>query len=179
MFNVLPQILKEEVTQEYVLRRWIVIVFCTIVVHVVFLVCMVPLVISSTYKKNDIATAIATMKTSGASKDADTVAKTISQTNIRLAIIENKFVHKPLFSIIDDVLVHKPTTVSIQGIMVSSIGTSTATIVVEGVSESRNGLVSFVKDLQQSGVFSTVDLPVSNLAKDKNIDFSLTLNMIK
>ncbi len=48
-------------------------------------------------------------------------------------------------------------------------------ILVAGISADRNSLVAFSTALQKSGLFSSVAVPVSNLAKDKDLPFTMTL----
>ncbi len=47
-------------------------------------------------------------------------------------------------------------------------------IQISGTAGHRESLVAFVKNLQKDGAFSGIDLPVSFLVKEKDIDFSLS-----
>jgi len=46
---------------------------------------------------------------------------------------------------------------------------------VGGMAKDRGSLLLFSKDLKGNESFSTVDLPISNLAKETNIDFIITI----
>ena len=49
------------------------------------------------------------------------------------------------------------------------------TILVSGLALDRDSLISFSNLLKKSNFFSTVDLPVSSLTKDKNLPFSVNI----
>jgi len=49
-------------------------------------------------------------------------------------------------------------------------------VTVRGVATTRSDLVSFVEILEEQATFSNVVLPVSELAKNEDIDFTLTLD---
>jgi Tfp pilus assembly protein PilN len=48
-------------------------------------------------------------------------------------------------------------------------------IAVSGIAQNRDSLASFVSALRDSGSFSSVDLPVSDLAKGDNLPFSIQI----
>lgn len=50
-----------------------------------------------------------------------------------------------------------------------------AVITLTGIAASREAVVAFVKALQAEPSFTSINVPVSNFAKDRNIEFSLTL----
>jgi hypothetical protein len=66
-----------------------------------------------------------------------------------------------------------------QGIMIRSYFYTYAkdenSIKIFGTASTREALTSFSERLKQESLFSRIDLPVSSLAKDTNIDFSITL----
>jgi hypothetical protein len=48
-------------------------------------------------------------------------------------------------------------------------------ITVQGTASTRSALTSFVESLKNSDDFKSADLPLSNLAKDRDIPFSITI----
>jgi hypothetical protein len=48
-------------------------------------------------------------------------------------------------------------------------------ILISGVAANRDSLVSFSTILEKSNLFSTVEVPVSSLTKDKNLPFSMNI----
>ena len=49
---------------------------------------------------------------------------------------------------------------------------------LNGESRDREAILSFVKRLERTTLFSEVDLPISNLAARANISFSITMNVV-
>lgn len=54
-------------------------------------------------------------------------------------------------------------------------GTTTLTVVLQGKALTRDSLIEFKKNLEQDKRFSGVELPISDLAKSKDIPFALKL----
>lgn len=81
--------------------------------------------------------------------------------------------------IFSEIIGYLPNEVSITSISFSKNQTyeekNGTLIVVSGISKSRDSLVAFSNLLKESGIFSDVNMPVSNLAKDKGNSFSLSL----
>jgi hypothetical protein len=50
-------------------------------------------------------------------------------------------------------------------------------ILVNGIAKNRDGLVTFVEDLKAKGGFVSVESPISDLAKDANITFTVNLKI--
>jgi hypothetical protein len=73
----------------------------------------------------------------------------------------------------------KTNSIKINQFSFSPNSTSTETINLQGVSATRDSLVNFKKSLDESGLFKSIDLPVSNFTKDKNISFNMTLTVAK
>lgn len=48
-------------------------------------------------------------------------------------------------------------------------------ILVSGIAIERDSLVLFSNSLKESGLFSSVDVPVSSLTKDRNLPFSMNI----
>jgi hypothetical protein len=57
----------------------------------------------------------------------------------------------------------------------TAVGTSTVEVVIRGTADTRDALVLFKRRLEQDPLISSVELPVSDLAKSKDITFALKL----
>ncbi len=79
--------------------------------------------------------------------------------------------------IIQDVLSHRSSGIFITSFEISRVaGTSTTPdILVSGKANSREALIAFKKKLENDAKFKKVELPVSDLAKSKDIKFSLKI----
>lgn len=71
-----------------------------------------------------------------------------------------------------------PSGVSLDSIALSRGTGEKGTIVsVSGNAPSRESLVTFSSALRESGLFAEVDVPVSNLAKDRDLPFSIEMSI--
>ena len=69
----------------------------------------------------------------------------------------------------------KNSRIQITAISLSRNTDLTKTVIVRGTSQTRDALTSFNNDLRADSVFTKVDLPLTNLIKDVNTDFTITL----
>ncbi|MFA6554559.1 MAG: hypothetical protein WCS89_03560 [Candidatus Paceibacterota bacterium] len=67
-------------------------------------------------------------------------------------------------------------TVRFNSFIATKVSTTTFTMVIQGVSPTRNALLAFKSNFESMAVGNKVELPVSELAKSSNIQFSLKLN---
>jgi hypothetical protein len=85
-----------------------------------------------------------------------------------------------LFSdVFDRVLLQKPADVFLKEVSFSGEVTKDAIglVTLRGVAKNRAGLVSFIEALRKEPTFFNIDSPVSNLLKEQNLDFSLTISI--
>lgn len=178
MFNLLPDHLKEKIKSEYNIRRIIVVFIFLIFIGAVSLVFMFPSWIVSFYKEKDISSQVESTQSS-LEADVATFAATIKQINAELKTIDTTLAYKKVIPVINTVLSQKTSSIQINGINFESDDSATASVFIEGVSATRGALLAFVKSLEETKSFKTVDLPISNFAKEKNISFSLNLKIGK
>ena len=78
---------------------------------------------------------------------------------------------------LESVLKQKNGLIKINSITYTVIDIKSSQLNIDGVSGNRETLRDFVKTLESSGKFETVDIPVSNYAKDKDLVFSIKLTI--
>jgi hypothetical protein len=198
MFNVLPNIFKKEIRSEYYLRRLIVILIFVIFTQITFLVFIFPSWLSSFYQHEEVSMQMESQKSTVVSQNTNNILQTIKTTNQNLGIIDSAFSYSKVLSLIQDIISVKTSAVSLSEFTYSNsaigqgdggtgsqttagqaLATSAAgrSMSVSGIAQTREDLVGFVKKLQDSGFFSDVVSPISDLAKDKDISFSINLNV--
>ncbi|HEY4498973.1 MAG TPA: PilN domain-containing protein [Candidatus Paceibacterota bacterium] len=93
-----------------------------------------------------------------------------------LTALDPKRIEDPvLFSeLIKVVLAEKPTQIRLQGFSLVSKSDSQKQLQISGVASTRESLVTFSKRLSVNTLFSGVDLPISNLSRKEDIEFSIT-----
>lgn len=177
MFNLLPDILKEEFKAEYK-KRWLIVVLVFVIfLQISFLAFLFPTWALSLSKERELASSVYDINQSSSSKDVTRIASIIADTNTKLNIINTSMEYPEVLPLINTIISNKIPTIHINEMFYRFIDKSDTTISIGGVSDTREALVAFVKKLESSETFDAVDLPVSHFAKDKNIGFSLTLKV--
>lgn len=178
MFNVLPDSLKKLIRQEYYFRLAIIVALAFIALQVIGLFLLLPSWVLSTYKEQEALSDVAAVHESPMENHLQSVSDTITQTNRTLAVM-NTLLYPEAAPLFQDILSRQPAGVHLTGFSYTLADDGTASIVASGNALTRNILVSFEKSLEKSSLFASVNLPVSNLAKDTDIPFSITLSVKK
>ncbi len=177
MFNLLPENLKQKIKSEYKIRLLIAILIFVVFLEFTFLALLAPSWLSSYYRKkemlvNEDAKIVAQLASSTSS-----IISTIQLTNNRLRTLDNSFQYPSVAPALNVILSKKTNSIHINQLSftLNNDKNKTASIALSGISATREALVSFSKNLQNSGVFKSVDLPVSSLTKDSNLEFSINI----
>lgn len=179
MFNLLPDSLKEVIRTDYKTRLIVVFLVMVIFIQLSALIFIVPSWVLSSYKEKEIILDAEAINQSVASKNTEVIVSLIRSTNEKLRILDTALTYQKLYPIINTIILSKDSSIGITDLFYTRIDEKSADITLRGVSSTREALVAFVKDLEKSTIFKSVDLPVSNLAKDKNIDFYMNLSVEK
>ncbi len=177
MFNVLPTNLKKLLTHEYHVRLVIVACALLLVVEVSCLIFLLPSWLISVITKQEITRSIATLQHSSGTVRTPGISDTVASTNALLHTIHTSMTYPLAQPFLDTILSRKSVGIRLTEFVYSTTDATHATLSIQGTAATRAGLVSFVKSLQDSGVFGTVDLPVSDLAKETNITFEIQLTI--
>jgi len=94
----------------------------------------------------------------------------------RSTLLEKSLSRRTATSILEDVAPRIPEGVSVRQ-FAYSLGEKEITVSILGTATTRAALIAFGDALRQSPLFSRVDVPVSSLAKNEDIDFTLTLSL--
>jgi hypothetical protein len=175
MFNVLPDILKKEIKTDYQLHKWFVIVVAIFFLQVTFLISFLPSWVNSYSKEKELTDQVSSMSKSSSYQNADAASSVIESTNAKLKIISTNLGYPKITPLIKSILTNKAQGILISEIIYASSNATSAVISFGGVSNSRESLIKYADTLEQSKTFKKVDLPISNLAKNKDIDFSINL----
>jgi hypothetical protein len=101
----------------------------------------------------------------------------IGKVNTTLALFDSKNPSRNVYqNIFMPVLEARPKSITISQFLYADRGASAgATLGLHGIATDRAALQSFKKILEDTGKFTSVDVPISNFVKRTNIDFTLTL----
>lgn len=177
MFNLLPESLKQDIAKEYKLRRLAVILFFTLSIQISFLIFLFPSWVVSEYKERALNIRVSQIDEIKNLSNSTSTKPIIKSVNNELSIIDKSLDYPKILPYLNLILSKKNTPVKIQQFSYVSTDGSNARVVVRGVSATRESLVGFKSEIDNSKLFHSTDLPISNYAKDKNIDFDLTLTI--
>ncbi len=177
MFNLLPEKVRSKIKKEYLFRRGIVVMIFVISLQVLFLVMILPTWFVTIYKERVVRDEADKMNKYLSTLNMGPVNEKIKAINQKMSILNNALEYQSVTPFFDIVLSRKTESIFINRLAYTFTSPTSATIVVDGVSANRESLVGFVKSLERTGKFIAVDLPISNLAKDKNISFSLKITV--
>ena len=176
MFNLLPDSFKEKIKTEYKLRLVTSVLIFVIFLQLSFIAFLSPSWVFSYYKEKEIISQIERARDTAVSPTSATARSVISGTNIKLNIINNSLQYIKFTSLLNAIISKKTSGIHINRTSYISQSSSQSTVLLSGLSQSREALVSFVKNLKDSGLFQSVLMPIGNLAKDHNLEFSISLS---
>lgn len=128
-------------------------------------------------KQSELKTNLASLKNPGEAAGGEEVYKILETATKQIDFLSPQ---PALFLTVaaEKITDKKPAGVRIDGLSYhpqEPTQTWSAAIALIGVATSREAIVAFVKALQTEPTFSSINVPVSNFAKDRDIEFSLTL----
>ena len=174
MLNLLPKDAKNKVRGEYLRRFSIVSLIGLSIINIFLLVSIFPSYVSFSTKKK-IATDVSNeLKKSTNEQDRDKVISNLRDLEDRLKIVGIVPGEKPT-SYIDKAIELQTKGVIIQNISYTKKEGGKKEVSLEGVASSRASLIEFSKKVKSSNWAAYSDIPISNLASDKNIKFFVNL----
>jgi len=174
MLNLLPKDSKDKVRGEYLRRFSVILLIGLSFIDVFLLVAIFPSYILLNSKKEIAEEASVALANSSNAKDRNIVLSNIKDLDERLKIVEMVPGEKPT-DYIGKALELQTKGVSILNISYTKKDQEKKEITLEGIAHSRAGLIEFSKKVKSSDWASYSDIPISNLANDKNIRFFVTL----
>jgi hypothetical protein len=151
---------------------WLIACVC---LQISFFVLLIPSYIYLVFTEKDLQVQSSDIDARSGVTNIDDVTKTFLSVNSELSALSVNSGSNKLDFFISHISSIIPSGVRIQEINYALNTASTSTIILRGTADTRDTLLSFSKKIQADQLFSNVDLPVSNFAKDTNIDFSMTI----
>ena len=175
--NLLPKIEKEALKKGLKLRFIIVTLFLLTASFLVGFIMLLP--------SYFIARAHFYLTESGNSTNTgnESLSKEIlnlpSEINLKLKVLQSNIAGPSVVDIFNKIISPVSTRVTINSISFSRDqnyqGKNGIDILISGTALDRDSLLSFLKLLKDSSFFSSVDVPISNFTKNKDIPFSMNI----
>jgi len=172
MANLLPEKSKKKIRRDQKIRLVIILVTLFSIVMLISSALIVPSVILSRSKEKTSRERIEILQKIRELKKEDSAAAkliTLEKQVETLGVLKRGVLIKELISV---VLEEKPSSVSLSAILFENTENGTE-INLKGIADRRNDLILYGKNLEAT--FNRVDLPISNLAQNIDVDFSIGL----
>jgi Tfp pilus assembly protein PilN len=169
MINLLPQNEKLLIEKEYRLRLKTIGVVFVLVALIVGIVFLLPSYVLSIYREG---AAAQVAKDGVQSSKHEKITKEVQDLKIVLGVLAPDAIKASPTDIVT--LITKHISADIKVTSISYISDKTGfKVTVRGLAKSRQSLATYTQDLEGEQLIDKVNLPVSNFAKDSNINFTL------
>ena len=177
MFNLIPQSLKGYILTDYKERRIIVVLAGVILLILIAFVFLAPSLGYLFFEEKNILAEVEAMKSLDQFKKVDQVETSIKDANEQLRALLTEVSPVDPIRAIERVIEVKNSGVHITDLQYQEITATSSSLVMKGSADKRDALKQFVTNVQALPGFADVVLPVSNFAKDKDIDFSISVTI--
>lgn len=177
MINLIPQSAKRGIRLEYWLRVvtvWGVLVTGALVGSVVI---MAPAYVLINLQIDASAESSAAASQKIASYES--VAKDLNRSNVEAKAVLDTTGYVPISNYVEMIRRLENSNITVSEITIGRAKDSFSPIQIKGQAVDRQSLSRFRDNLLAEPTVASVDLPISNLAKDKDIQFSLSVSVKK
>lgn len=172
MFKLLTEEAQEKMANEYTRRRTVVMLAAFATLLVISAVGLFPSYIILRIRQGEVFEQMAVVAYPESTEDATGLKVHFSETNRRLRALSPKLdTDQPSVSV-GQILEQKIAGIRITGISWTKTDDKVA-ISVTGISRDRQTLLTFEDRINTSQHFSDVTLPISDFARNKDIDFQI------
>jgi hypothetical protein len=177
MPNLLPQKEKKSLENQYY-SKLIILGFIGLVITALLSgILLFPSLLLSKAKLEAVNYELEVLKLSVGHQESRNIEQEINKINI-YSRAANALIKSPVINdYLDEILSAQPQGLKIKTINYRKVSANGAELTLAGNSSTRERLVLFVEELKNNERFSKVELPISNLAKDRDVDFNLTIVM--
>lgn len=178
MINLLTQEEKKKIRKEYLFRLSLVALVLLLGSSLIGIALLIPPFLISSIKERDVRGQSELLKQSieNSSRDSSIVQlREAAQKLEALAEAKDQIKIADMFKRVAD---HRTEGIELAGLFYKQVSDNEAILTVSGVANNRGDLLAFSRALEQDLLFSGVELPVSNLAKEENISFSFKITSV-
>ena len=172
MFKLLTEEESQKVAQEYVLHRVVIMLLVLITVLIIGVIGLLPSYVLSSARQNEVTERVRIANSFDQRGDESDLRVWLTDINSKLRVLSPKFDTDQPLDFIEKILDQKIANIRITGLSWIKAG-SGVTYSVSGIASDRQALVSFQDRINACSCFSVVSLLISNLAKNKDIDFQI------
>jgi len=175
--NLLTQIDKKVLARRDILTIVFVYILGGLFIMAVGLVFLVPSYFLSQYKLEGVENRLDLLKASISAKKNEETSSALSQTRLILGALQEESSSQTLGGTVVDLISKTPSAVYLNNFSVKrnlSAEDGLISLSIDGEASTRKQLLEFTDILKNDPRFKNVNLPISVLAKEKDIIFSLS-----
>lgn len=177
MINLLPDDEIKKLGRERLGRFAVVTGFSLSAIVALGVLLLLPSYLSLLGEKQEVGRELELARRRLYASEVDYIEGEIANFNAKLEASETneKEIHSATL-ILEKVLLLRPAAMRFERVSYESAALAAPErISLQGHTSSRQELLDFIKRLEDSGLFKKINSPISNLLREKNIDFSLLL----
>lgn len=174
MFNILTEDLKNDLKKAYKTRFWVLVFSIFNFLLIIFLLSLIPSYFILNDEKNNLKVQYDLLSQKSVSNDYSLTRKIFKDTNNFLNFLSLNNDKPFVYDFVADISNIKNNNIQVKNIMLNRLNATSSVITISGVALNREALTTFVKNIENKKTLK-IDVPVSNFAKDKDIDFSFDI----
>jgi len=174
MRNLLPEEHRKRIRNEYHIRATIIALILLLIVALVGMALLIPSYFLSQSKKNSVREQAVLIERSIELTESRTSFALLRETQSRLKLLSQAQGQVSSIEILTEILSEKGSGIRLSDITIDGVSPS-ATVSLSGSADRRDDLLSLKEALERNDRFSSISLPISDLAKSTDIHFTLTL----
>ena len=177
MINLLPPEERGRIKKEYRLR--VIAVYTFFIGSAIFVgfILLLPAYFLTNVVVHDAEREATVLENSSESTKREEINAKLLLTKERLRAIAEGDIRTELYEVVQKVAAHRTKAITIRSFSYTRGLTEEqpSSLLISGVADTRDDLLSFTQELQDDDFFEEVVLPVSSLAKDQDIKFDLDI----
>lgn len=175
MFKLLNEIAKISVEREYSQRRIVLALIGLSLILIIGIVSLVPAYVLSSARLSEANIRTESLKLLPSSQDGFALEKWLADVNQKISLFSRSADQNKPYELFTKIIFIKPRGVSLSKFSWKAEGNK-LDLTIAGVASDRQALLDFEEALNKTKIFSKAAVPVSSFAKDKDIDFELTIS---
>lgn len=178
MINLLPTEEKKKIRRDYALRLLTMVLIAVSAVAIIGIVSLFPSFFIADFAKRAAVERVDLITKENGGGDKENITVVLRDAQQKLEILSPESEKVSVRTVFDTAIDHKSNAVTLTGLVYqqeTDESGETLKLIINGVADRREDLLAFSQKLEQDEMFDEVELPVSNLAQDRNISFTLTV----
>lgn len=173
MFNLLPKTEKDTIRREYRMRLAIVVLWLSFATFLVASFLLLPSFVLSSVKEKAALHRFTTLSAEVEHESGARLRNLLAETQSQLPFFSRKAPAARWHELLTQLVSQKTDTISLTTVSFAGGENGARQVVIAGTARDRAGLRTFAKSLERIRFFEKVAVPISNYAKDTNIEFSV------